>query len=206
MIPVLTGPGASSDTPIGASRHRQHLAGKRAGERCQRAGAHVREHDAHSQGHGPARETRSDAAGCASDDGHAAGDTQGFHHGESPGVPSVAADPGCYDPAVADERTKPERRVSPADVSREDRSSGGRWRVIVNGHEGEMTFSRASPTLIIIDHTEVPDALRGQGVGQALVERAVEDARREGFRIIPLCPFAKAQFQRHAQWRDVVSA
>jgi predicted GNAT family acetyltransferase len=46
--------------------------------------------------------------------------------------------------------------------------------------------------------------LRGRGVGQALVERAVLDARLEGFRIIPLCPFAKAQFERHPAWRDVV--
>jgi predicted GNAT family acetyltransferase len=51
----------------------------------------------------------------------------------------------------------------------------------------------------------VPDALRGRSVGQALVQRAVDDARREGFRIIPLCPFAKSQFQRHPEWRDVLS-
>jgi predicted GNAT family acetyltransferase len=37
------------------------------------------------------------------------------------------------------------------------------------------------------------------------VRRAVEDARREGFRIIPLCPFAKSQFERHAEWKDVLS-
>ena len=65
--------------------------------------------------------------------------------------------------------------------------------------------SRASATLIIIDHTAVPDALRGRGVGQALVARAVLDARREGFRIIPLCPFARSQFERHPDWRDVLS-
>lgn len=91
-------------------------------------------------------------------------------------------------------------------ITREDRSSGGRWHTLVEGHLAEMTFSRASPTLIIIDHTSVPDALRGRGVGQALVERAVADARREGFRIIPLCPFAKSQFDRRPEWRDVLSA
>ena len=93
-----------------------------------------------------------------------------------------------------------------ADVGREDAGSKGRWRVNVDGHVAEMTYSRASDQLIIIDHTEVPDALRGRGVGQALVLRAVEDARREGFRIIPLCPFAKAQFERHPEWRDVHSS
>lgn len=98
-------------------------------------------------------------------------------------------------------------KLSTAEVRREERGpSGGRWVVVVEGHEAEMTYSRASATLIIIDHTEVPDALRGRGVGQALVLRAVEDARREGFRIIPLCPFAKAQFERHAEWRDVLSS
>jgi predicted GNAT family acetyltransferase len=91
------------------------------------------------------------------------------------------------------------------EVTREDGTSKGRWHVVVDGHEAEMTYSRASATLIIIDHTAVPDALRGRGVGQALVERAVLDARREGFRIIPLCPFAKSQFERHPDWRDVLS-
>jgi uncharacterized protein len=106
---------------------------------------------------------------------------------------------------MSQDRSSPGRRTSPAQVSREDRPTGGRWVVVVDGHEAEMTFSRASPTLIIIDHTDVADALRGQGVGQTLVERAVIDARREGFRIIPLCPFAKAQFQRHPAWHDVLS-
>jgi predicted GNAT family acetyltransferase len=106
---------------------------------------------------------------------------------------------------MPDSRDQPAKRTTPDQTHREDRSTGGRWAVVVDGHEAEMTYSRASPTLIIIDHTEVPDALRGRGVGQALVERAVLDARLEGFRIIPLCPFAKAQFERHPAWRDVVS-
>ncbi|WP_307147586.1 GNAT family N-acetyltransferase [Rhizobium tibeticum] len=62
----------------------------------------------------------------------------------------------------------------------------------------------AGRKLIIIDHTEVPAALRGRKVGERLVRQAVEDARREGITIIPLCPFAKAQIERHAKWKDVL--
>ena len=91
-------------------------------------------------------------------------------------------------------------------MRREDGTSKGRWVVDIDGQAAEMTYSRVSRTLIIIDHTAVPDALRGRGVGQQLVLRAVEDARREGFRIIPLCPFAKTQFDRHPEWRDVLSS
>ncbi|WP_157018512.1 GNAT family N-acetyltransferase [Mesorhizobium xinjiangense] len=73
-----------------------------------------------------------------------------------------------------------------------------------DGAEAEMTFSKAGTRQIIIDHTEVPDAFRGQGVGLRLVTRAVEDARAAGKTIIPLCPFAAAQFRRHPEWADVL--
>ena len=97
------------------------------------------------------------------------------------------------------------RKPATADVQLEQRKSGGRYTLVVETHEAEMTYSRASAQLIIIDHTGVPDALRGHGIGQVLVTRAVEDARRDGFKIIPLCPFASAQFRRHPEWRDVLS-
>lgn len=91
------------------------------------------------------------------------------------------------------------------DIRNENNASGGRYVATVEGHEAEMTFSRASPTLIIVDHTGVPDALRGKGVGQTLALHAVEDARRGGWKIIPLCPFFKAQSLRHKEWHDVVN-
>jgi predicted GNAT family acetyltransferase len=93
------------------------------------------------------------------------------------------------------------------DIRLEVTGSKGRYaiRPDPNGPEAEMTFSKAGEHLIIIDHTEVPDAYRGQKVGLALVERAVADARETGVKIIPLCPFAAAQFRRHTEWRDVLS-
>lgn len=91
------------------------------------------------------------------------------------------------------------------EIGEENGASGGRYVTTVDGHEAEMTFSRASPKLIIIDHTGVPDALRGKGVGQALALHAVEKARAGGWKIIPLCPFFKAQARRHPEWSDVVN-
>jgi predicted GNAT family acetyltransferase len=89
-------------------------------------------------------------------------------------------------------------------VEREDGPSKGRYRLVIDGVEAEMTYSRAGKGLIIIDHTEVPDALRGRKVGERLVRQAIEDARRDGIDIIPLCPFAKAQIDRHPEWQDVL--
>ncbi|MBC8131245.1 MAG: N-acetyltransferase [Rhizobiaceae bacterium] len=91
------------------------------------------------------------------------------------------------------------------EIEREDTQSKGRY--VLRGPGGaiaEMTFSKAGSSMIIIDHTEVPDAFRGQGAGLRLVTRAVEDARAAGKTIMPLCPFANAQFARHPEWADVL--
>ncbi len=94
--------------------------------------------------------------------------------------------------------------VDPHDITLEDGPSKGRYRYRVGDDEAVMTFSKAGAHLVIIDHTEVPAAFRGRGVGEALVARAVADARSAGKRIVPLCPFAAAQFRRHAEWADVL--
>ncbi|TPW31496.1 N-acetyltransferase [Martelella alba] len=91
------------------------------------------------------------------------------------------------------------------EFSEEKSAAGGRYVTVVDGHEAEMHYSRASEKLIIIDHTGVPDALRGLGVGVALAEHAVAEARAGGWKIFPLCPFFKAQSLKHAEWDDVIS-
>lgn len=93
------------------------------------------------------------------------------------------------------------------DLPIELEDKGGKGRYLVRGADGaeaEMTFTRVGDRQIIIDHTGVPDAFRGQGVGARLVARAVEDARSAGKTILPLCPFAAAQFRRHPEWADVL--
>ena len=91
------------------------------------------------------------------------------------------------------------------EIKLEDSGSKGRYFLRApQGAVAEMTFSKVGERMIIIDHTEVPDAFRGQGVGLRLVTRAVEDMRSAGKKIIPLCPFAAAQFRRHSEWADVL--
>ncbi|MBZ0247023.1 MAG: N-acetyltransferase, partial [Cyclobacteriaceae bacterium] len=68
----------------------------------------------------------------------------------------------------------------------------------------EMTYSKAGDTLIIIDHTEVGEALKGKGVGLQLVKAAVEFARNKKIKILPLCPFAKSVFDKKEELRDVL--
>jgi len=67
-----------------------------------------------------------------------------------------------------------------------------------------MTYSIASSELIIIDHTMVDISLKGQGVGKKLLLSIVEKARKEDFKILPLCPFAKSLFNKLDDIKDVL--
>ena len=68
----------------------------------------------------------------------------------------------------------------------------------------EMTYSKAGTDTIIIDHTQVSDALKGQGAGKRLVAAAVEFAREKNIKIIPLCTFAKSVFEKQKDYQDVL--
>lgn len=94
--------------------------------------------------------------------------------------------------------------IEASDITLEDNGSKGRYVYRSAGAEAEVTYSRAGEGIVIIDHTEVPDVFRGQGVGAALVARAVEDFRAQRRKVMPLCPFAAAQFRRHQEWADVL--
>ena len=92
-------------------------------------------------------------------------------------------------------------------ITRHDGPTRGRYEARIDGHDevAELTYSKAGDTTLIADHTGVPESLRGQGIAQALVEQLVSDAREDGSRIMPLCPFVKAQFGRHPEWSELLA-
>jgi predicted GNAT family acetyltransferase len=90
------------------------------------------------------------------------------------------------------------------EIKEQETENKGSFYVEVNGEKkAEMTYSKAGTERIIIDHTEVSDDLRGEGVGLKLVEHAVNFVRDRGIKILPLCPFTKAALQKHPEWKDV---
>lgn len=90
-------------------------------------------------------------------------------------------------------------------ITREDGDGHGRYVANVAGidAEAELTFTHRGPDLISADHTGAPDSLRGTGAAAALVDHLVADARARAFRIIPLCPYVRARYEKHPEWADV---
>lgn len=82
--------------------------------------------------------------------------------------------------------------------------SKGAFYYEVNGVKlAESTYSMAGPHKMIIDHTDVDESLKGQGVGLEIIKTAVAYARANEIKILPLCPFANAMFKKYAEFREV---
>lgn len=68
----------------------------------------------------------------------------------------------------------------------------------------EIVYANGGDDTIIIEHTEVDDRLKGQNIGYELVHKTVEHARMHGLKISPVCPFAKAVFDKKPDFGDVL--
>jgi uncharacterized protein len=58
---------------------------------------------------------------------------------------------------------------------------------------------------IAFTHTEVDESCQGQGCGSRLAEAVLEDARRQGLAVVPLCPFIAHYIERHPEYEELVA-
>lgn len=58
---------------------------------------------------------------------------------------------------------------------------------------------------MIIEHTDVDASLKGKSIGKKLLGELVEFARAKQIKVLPLCPFANATFQKTKAWQDVLA-
>jgi predicted GNAT family acetyltransferase len=59
--------------------------------------------------------------------------------------------------------------------------------------------------IMTITHTGVPEAAGGRGIAGDLTQFALDTARREGWKIIPVCSYAARYIQNHAQYQDLLA-
>ena len=57
----------------------------------------------------------------------------------------------------------------------------------------------------LITHTEVDPAYGGQGIARRLIEEIIDEARREGRKIVPVCSYAAKMMQGKDEYRDVLA-
>ena len=73
-----------------------------------------------------------------------------------------------------------------------------------DGAVGELTYEVDGDRMFLL-HTEVADALQGQGVGGQLVTAAVSRASDDGLTVVPWCPHARRWLRKHADVAGTVA-
>jgi predicted GNAT family acetyltransferase len=74
----------------------------------------------------------------------------------------------------------------------------------VDGTVAFIDFKLAHEKLFLI-HTEVPPELKGKGAGTAIVEKALQFAKKNNYKIVPICPFVQSYLKKHQEWNDIVA-
>ena len=72
-------------------------------------------------------------------------------------------------------------------------------------HVGELTYQRATPERMIIDHTRVFEGFEGQGIARQLVMASVAFARQNNRTIIPFCSYARNVLTRTNDYKDILA-
>jgi len=89
------------------------------------------------------------------------------------------------------------------------KQNGGATGAFVIHEEGEqvaeLTYRRESNGDLAATHTFVEPRLRHRGVARQLVAAVVEEARRRGVQIVPVCPYVQRVLEDDAAWHDVLS-
>lgn len=80
-----------------------------------------------------------------------------------------------------------------------------RFETTVNGLRSLLTYRRF-PDRIVLLHTEVPPPLERHGLAAKLTRAALDFARANHLRVVPLCPYVSSFIQKNREYQDLVSA
>lgn len=79
-----------------------------------------------------------------------------------------------------------------------------RFELVVDGARALLTYHRF-PDRIALLHTEVPQPFEGHGLAAKLSRSALDFARANGLRVVPLCPYVSSFIRKHPEYQDLVA-
>jgi predicted GNAT family acetyltransferase len=79
-----------------------------------------------------------------------------------------------------------------------------RFEASVGGQVAYLSYERRGAR-IVYDHTKVPPALEGHGLAGKLTRTALDDARAQGLKVVPVCSYVASYIGKHPEYQDLVA-
>jgi predicted GNAT family acetyltransferase len=80
----------------------------------------------------------------------------------------------------------------------------GQFEASVEGNSCVIDY-RCEGDIVYLTHVGVPPPVRNRGIAGVLTQTALDWARAQGLRVVPVCPYVVAWLQRHPDYRSVLS-
>jgi len=79
-----------------------------------------------------------------------------------------------------------------------------RFEVVRDNEVAFVSYSSEAGR-VVFEHTYVPERFRGKGIAATLVRAALNEARKQHWRIVPQCSYVAAFIQRNPEFADLVA-
>jgi predicted GNAT family acetyltransferase len=86
-----------------------------------------------------------------------------------------------------------------------DNPERNRYELFVDGRLLGIAEYRRTGDVMVLPHTVIQAPERGNGWGEVLVRAALDDIRRQGYRIVPQCWFVAEFVDLNPQYADLVA-
>ena len=89
-------------------------------------------------------------------------------------------------------------------VTVQDNPARRRFEILLDGEVGGFADYRVRDGAVVVVHSEVDPAHRGQGLGGILAARTLDTLRERGEKVVPACPFFAKYVAEHPEYDDIV--
>lgn len=79
-----------------------------------------------------------------------------------------------------------------------------KFYVVVDGLESHLEYIKTN-NVLNLNHTFVPNELRGNGIAAQLVEAALAYVKANELKIIPSCWYVAGYIRKHKEYEDLVA-
>ena len=77
---------------------------------------------------------------------------------------------------------------------------------LVDGYQAKVSY-QISGNVLTLDHSSVPDALRGQGYAAVMMDAVLKTIAEEGYKVIPECSYVVHYMNKHNdEWKHLLAS